>query len=244
MLRRYNRLLVAIHVVADALSAAAAFAARLLHPVRDGFAESCRSPRASRRSRSYLMLAAVHRGAASPLAFQLQGLYRLRRGRTRVDDFFGGARRQHPRRARSASSARCTSQTYHLSDALEPRATSQVSRAGLGALPRPERRSSPTPRARSCATCCGAAGARASACKRVLIVGVGDLGRHGRRPHPRAQRAGLQAGRLRRRSRRRRPTPSAIAACRCSAPSIRSPEICAQRADRRDLRRAAASTST
>ena len=54
------------------------------------------SPRACRRSRS-----TQHRCRSSallvPLAFQVQGLYRLRRGRSRVDDFFARLRRQHPR---------------------------------------------------------------------------------------------------------------------------------------------------
>jgi Undecaprenyl-phosphate glucose phosphotransferase len=86
MMRRYNRLLVASYVVSDALLGMAAFAlAYLLRfqaldqilPITKGIPPI----------REYInMLPFV--GAIVPLAFHAQGLYRLRRGRTRVDDFF------------------------------------------------------------------------------------------------------------------------------------------------------------
>jgi FlaA1/EpsC-like NDP-sugar epimerase len=88
MLRRYNRLLVAIYVVADLCAGAAAFALAYLvrfelplfariFPVVDGqppFTEYV----------AVLPFVAL----LVPLAFRVQGIYRLRRSRTRVDDFF------------------------------------------------------------------------------------------------------------------------------------------------------------
>jgi Undecaprenyl-phosphate glucose phosphotransferase len=83
MLKRYNRLLVAIHVVADSISAIAAFGLAYfirfkagLIPITKGWYPA-----------EYLLLAPFI-GLLVPVTFHLQGLYRLRRGRTRVDDFF------------------------------------------------------------------------------------------------------------------------------------------------------------
>jgi len=87
MMRRYNRLLVAFFVVSDALLGMAAFlVAYLLRfevlatllPVHKGFPPFAQ----------YLRIAPFI-GLLAPIAFQVQGLYRLRRGRSRVDDFFG-----------------------------------------------------------------------------------------------------------------------------------------------------------
>ena len=84
MLRRHNRLLVAIFVVADIISAACAFLLAYfvrfnsgLIPVWEGVPPL----------RQYLTLTPFV-ALAVPIAFQVQRLYRLRRGRTRVDDFF------------------------------------------------------------------------------------------------------------------------------------------------------------
>jgi len=87
MVKRYNRLLVATHILADLISSAVSFglAAWLrfdspliqLIPVTKG------RPLLSEYAAILPLVAAL-----VPLAFQLQGLYRLRRGRTRVDDFF------------------------------------------------------------------------------------------------------------------------------------------------------------
>jgi Undecaprenyl-phosphate glucose phosphotransferase len=85
VLRRYNRLLVAVFVIGDFVGAIAAFALAYyvrfdteLIPISEGIPPLMR----------YLRLAPFL-GAAVVIAFQVQGLYRLRRGRTRVDDFFG-----------------------------------------------------------------------------------------------------------------------------------------------------------
>jgi Undecaprenyl-phosphate glucose phosphotransferase len=88
MVRRYNRLLAACYVVGDAglglVAFLAAYALRFyaapiqaLVPVTKGVPPF----------RNYLYVMPFV-AVLVPLAFQLQGLYRLRRGRSRVDDFF------------------------------------------------------------------------------------------------------------------------------------------------------------
>jgi Undecaprenyl-phosphate glucose phosphotransferase len=87
MMRRYNRLLVAFFVVSDTLLGMAAFlvAYLLRFEILDGFLPVHKGvpPLAQ-----YLRIA-PYIGLLIPIAFQVQGLYRLRRGRSRVDDFFG-----------------------------------------------------------------------------------------------------------------------------------------------------------
>ncbi len=87
MLRRYNRLLVVCFLVADAVSAV--FALVLAYFVRFSgpFAELVPITKTQPPFSQYLMALPVV-AVLIPLAFQVQGLYRLRRGRTRVDDFF------------------------------------------------------------------------------------------------------------------------------------------------------------
>ena len=88
MLNRHNRLLVTFHVVSDALLAVTAFiiayALRfhsgiipLLIPITKGI------PPLRQYIEDLPFIAIL-----VPLGFQLQGLYRLRRGQSRVDDFF------------------------------------------------------------------------------------------------------------------------------------------------------------
>ena len=81
---RHNRLLVAFYIVSDALLGVSAFiiayALRFytgLIPIRYGL------PPLQQYINLLPFIAAV-----VPLGFHLQGLYRLRRGRSRVDDFF------------------------------------------------------------------------------------------------------------------------------------------------------------
>jgi len=87
MMRRYNRLLVVFFVVTDALLGMAAFlvAYLLRFEILAGFLPVHKGvpPLAQ-----YLRIAPFI-GLLVPIAFQVQGLYRLRRGRSRVDDFFG-----------------------------------------------------------------------------------------------------------------------------------------------------------
>src|ERR671935_2533089 len=88
MVNRHNRLLVTFHVISDALLGVTAFIiayALRFHtglitgviPVTKGIPPL----------RQYLMVLPFIM-ALVPIGFQLQGLYRLRRGRSRVDDFF------------------------------------------------------------------------------------------------------------------------------------------------------------
>src|SRR5262245_35038817 len=85
MLRRHNRLLVALHVLTDFLSATIAFTLAYLLRFETGLIPITLGQPPFLR---YLALAPIM-GVLLILAFQVQGIYRLRRGRTRVDDFFG-----------------------------------------------------------------------------------------------------------------------------------------------------------
>jgi FlaA1/EpsC-like NDP-sugar epimerase len=84
MVRRYNRLLVAFYVITDALLAMWAFVLAYgirfesgLIPVTKGYPPL-----------EYYLNVLPFVAIVTPVAFQLQGIYRLRRGRSRVDDFF------------------------------------------------------------------------------------------------------------------------------------------------------------
>jgi Undecaprenyl-phosphate glucose phosphotransferase len=84
MMRRYNRLLVAFYLLTDAFLGMSAFALAYvirfqsgLIPVWEGMP-----------SFGWYMTLMPFVGALVPVAFHVQGLYRLRRGRTRVDDLF------------------------------------------------------------------------------------------------------------------------------------------------------------
>ena len=86
MMRRYNRLLVAFYVVSDAVLAMAAFvlAYILRFHVLTAIVPATKGVPPFEQ---YLnMLPFI--GIIVPAAFHVQGLYRLRRGRSRVDDFF------------------------------------------------------------------------------------------------------------------------------------------------------------
>ena len=82
MMRRFNRLLVAFYIIGDAAIAAAAFA--LAYWIR--FA-TLPAPKGIPPFDDYISLLPVV-AALVPAAFHIQGIYRLRRGRSRVDDFF------------------------------------------------------------------------------------------------------------------------------------------------------------
>lgn len=87
MMRRYNRLLVAFFVLGDAILGMAAFlcAYLLRFEILDGLLPIHKG---TPPFGQYLRIAPFI-GLLVPIAFQVQGLYRLRRGRSRVDDFFG-----------------------------------------------------------------------------------------------------------------------------------------------------------
>ena len=84
MLGRHNRLLVAIHVVSDALLGLSAFIIAYALRFHTGLIPVTKGTPPLQQYINVLPFILV----LVPLAYQLQGLYRLRRGRSRVDDFF------------------------------------------------------------------------------------------------------------------------------------------------------------
>jgi Undecaprenyl-phosphate glucose phosphotransferase len=84
MLSRHNRLLVTFHVTSDALLGVTAFIIAYVLRFHTGVIPITKGIPPLRNYLNVLPFIAV----LVPLGFQLQGLYRLRRGRSRVDDFF------------------------------------------------------------------------------------------------------------------------------------------------------------
>jgi Undecaprenyl-phosphate glucose phosphotransferase len=84
VVRRYNRLLVALYVLTDALLAVWAFILAYGIRFESGLIPVVRGYPPLEQYLHIVPFVAV----LTPLAFQLQGVYRLRRGRSRVDDFF------------------------------------------------------------------------------------------------------------------------------------------------------------
>src|SRR5262245_4146795 len=80
---RHNRLLVAFHVTTDSILALCAF--MIAYAVR--FNGLIPAPKGIPPVLQYVSVLPFVAGLV-PLGFHLQGLYRLRRGRSRVDDFF------------------------------------------------------------------------------------------------------------------------------------------------------------
>jgi Undecaprenyl-phosphate glucose phosphotransferase len=84
MLKRHNRLLVVFHVVADAALGMLAFVLAYFIRFETGLFAMPKGHPPLQQYIDVLPFIAV----IVPLGFQFQGLYRLRRGRSRVDDFF------------------------------------------------------------------------------------------------------------------------------------------------------------
>jgi len=84
MVNRYNRLLVTFHVLSDSVLGVSAFIIAYVLRFHTGVIPA---PKGVPPLLQYWMVAPFV-AALVPLGFQLQGLYRLRRGRSRVDDFF------------------------------------------------------------------------------------------------------------------------------------------------------------
>src|SRR5438477_11880506 len=84
MANRHNRLLVSFHVLTDALLGVSAFVIAYTLRFHAGLIPVTKGIPPLRQYINILPFVA----ALVPLGFQLQGLYRLRRGRSRVDDFF------------------------------------------------------------------------------------------------------------------------------------------------------------
>ncbi|HEY7502289.1 MAG TPA: undecaprenyl-phosphate glucose phosphotransferase [Vicinamibacterales bacterium] len=87
MMRRYNRLLVAFYILSDALLGMAAFAIAYLLRFETWIADVIPVTKGQPPFWQYVNLLPLI-GLLVPIAYHVQGLYRLRRGRTRVDDFF------------------------------------------------------------------------------------------------------------------------------------------------------------
>jgi Undecaprenyl-phosphate glucose phosphotransferase len=85
LLRRHNRLLVTLYVLSDALIAVSAFIVTYALRFQTGLIPIPKGVPPLRQYINILPFIAV----CVPLGYHLQGLYRLRRGRSRVDDFFG-----------------------------------------------------------------------------------------------------------------------------------------------------------
>ena len=84
MVKRYNRLLVAFYVLTDALLASWAFVLAYGIRFESGLIAA---PKGQPPLGNYINILPFV-ALLTPLAFQIQGAYRLRRGRSRVDDFF------------------------------------------------------------------------------------------------------------------------------------------------------------
>jgi Undecaprenyl-phosphate glucose phosphotransferase len=84
MLNRHNRLLVTLYVLSDAALASIAFLITSYLRFHTGFIPA---PKGTPPLQQYINLLPFI-AVLVPVGFQLQGLYRLRRGRSRVDDFF------------------------------------------------------------------------------------------------------------------------------------------------------------
>jgi Undecaprenyl-phosphate glucose phosphotransferase len=171
MLRRHNRLLVVIYVVADFLAAGLAFALAYLIRFESGVIPF---PKGQPAFIWYLALSPVI-GLVVVTAFQLQGLYRLRRGRTRIDDFFG-VLVGNLIATLFAVTGTLYVHTYHLSDSLAAQGFLEISRGVWGLFLAMSVMFTYASRevVRDLLRRRWRAGI---GLKRVLIVGVGDLGR-------------------------------------------------------------------
>jgi Undecaprenyl-phosphate glucose phosphotransferase len=84
---RHNRLLVTFHLITDALLGITAFMIAFAIRFHTDFADFVPVTKGVPPRNQYLLVSPFV-ACLVPLGFYLQGLYRLRRGRSRVDDFF------------------------------------------------------------------------------------------------------------------------------------------------------------
>ncbi len=84
MVKRWNRLLVAFYVITDSVFGMAAFLLAYVLRFEAGIIEVTKGQPPFSQYVNVLPFV----GVLVPLAFHMQGIYRLRRGRSRVDDFF------------------------------------------------------------------------------------------------------------------------------------------------------------
>ena len=122
MVKRFGRLFVLVHVLADIVAAAAAFVLAYVIRFQTGLIESPKGQPPLDQYLSVLPFVAL----MVPVAFHVQRLYRLRRGRTRMDDFFAvlvGSLLT----VLLALVGTLYVQTYHLGDALKAQGYLEVS---------------------------------------------------------------------------------------------------------------------
>ena len=233
MLRRYNRLLVAIYVAADTLSARRGVRPRVSHPVRQRADGRHARPSAAHRLSVDRAVHRAARAAGLPAAGALPAAARPHARRR----LLRRARRQRPRGDRRRRRARSCIQAYYADPALKAIGFFEVSR-GVWVLflalnvvftytSREVVRDLLRRRWRA-----------GIGLKRVLIVGVGDLGR-------------MVADRILEHSELGFQLVGFVDDRAASTDAIgyrglpllgtvdQTPDICAQREDRRDLRRAA-----
>ncbi len=156
MMRRHNRLLVLLYVMTDAILGMAAFGLAYASgstaaiPVWKGIPPV-----------EWYVSLLPWVGALVPIAYHVQGLYRLRRGRSRVDDFFAVFVGSTLAVVLGIIGTLYYS-TYYLSDELKNRGRLRSRAARLADLPGHQRHASPTPPAKWFARCWTAAGRLAS----------------------------------------------------------------------------------
>jgi Undecaprenyl-phosphate glucose phosphotransferase len=122
MLKRHNRLLVAFHVATDAVLGMLAFLVAYFIRFESGLFASPKGQPPLQQYIDVLPFIAI----VVPLAFHIQGLYRLRRGRSRVDDFFNVLVGSVIAVVLGASST-LYFQAYYVPDALADRGAYEVS---------------------------------------------------------------------------------------------------------------------
>ena len=172
MVRRYNRLLVACYVISDAVLAMWAFILAYGIRFESGLVPVTHGYPPFEQYVNVLPFIAV----LTPLAFQLQGVYRLRRGRSRVDDFFAVLIGSILAVVLGVISTLVRAGLLRVRRSQGPRRLRSVA-ARLGALPGPQRRLSHTARAKPMRELLERRWRAGIGLKRILIAGAGDLGR-------------------------------------------------------------------
>ncbi len=171
MVKRFSRLFVVLHIVADILTAGAAFLLAYVIRFQTGLIEAPKGQPPLEQYLTVLPFVAL----MVPVAFHVQRLYRLRRGRSRLDDFFAvlvGSLLT----VLLALVGTLYVQTYHLSDARKAQGYLEVSQWVWVIF--------------LCLNVCFAFASRefvraqlrrrwrkGIGLRRVLVVGAGDLGR-------------------------------------------------------------------
>ena len=174
MVKRYNRLLVAFHVLSRRAARDGGVRHRLRPSIRNRPAFP--SPRAIPPLPAVRQRAAVHRRRWCRSASTCRGCTGCGAG-ARASTISSPSSSAASWRWSSASSRPCTSRptTSRRSSRIAARSRSRSSSGASSSSLNVD--ASRSPRASSCARRSNAAGAPASACKRILIAGAGELGR-------------------------------------------------------------------